>query len=69
MSSETIGQGELDLKALDEYLMSDESPVVVITNAPKERSATLATAELVVSLDVAVRHRGGDADFQVGHLQ
>ncbi len=26
MSSETIGQGEPDLKALDEYLMSDESP-------------------------------------------
>ncbi len=26
MSDETIGQGEPDLKALDEYLMSDESP-------------------------------------------
>ncbi len=26
MSGETIGQGEPDLKALDEYLMSDESP-------------------------------------------
>ncbi len=26
MSGETIGQGEFDLKALDEYLMSDESP-------------------------------------------
>ena len=26
MSNETIGQEEPDLKALDEYLMSDESP-------------------------------------------
>ncbi len=26
MSDETIGQGEPDLTALDEYLMSDESP-------------------------------------------
>ena len=26
MSDETIGQGEPDLQALDEYLMSDESP-------------------------------------------
>ncbi len=26
MSGETIGQGKPDLKALDEYLMSDESP-------------------------------------------
>ncbi len=26
VSDETIGQGEPDLKALDEYLMSEESP-------------------------------------------
>ena len=43
MSSETIGQGEPDLKALDEYQMSDESPEKAVAHGPERTRSGLSS--------------------------